>query len=198
MGRFANRYIMIVYPLFAAFAVSLLYYITVWIFKNKKICYTICMILSVSFIILSNILAPHCYRMNYPHSGMSLDDIESNSNFIVMLSSPFLLTCLTDKLGDTQHFYATTYKSALSDNYSADFDLGKSPLYLLLDITTFENNGVSLGGINAPKIEFEAESLYDKDEYINFFKNLNIASNFELVGTDYNMYGRKVEIYRLN
>ena len=42
------------------------------------------------------------------------------------------------------------------------------------------------------------ESIYDKDEYLDFFKNLDITSKFELVGTDYNMYGRKVEIYRLN
>ena len=47
-------------------------------------------------------------------------------------------------------------------------------------------------------VEDMTDSLYDKDEYIDFFKNLDIASNFELVGIDYNMYGRKVEIYRLN
>lgn len=198
MGRFANRYIMIVYPLLAAFSVSLLYYVTKWIFGNRKICYSICMILSVLFIVLSYLLAPHCYRMNYPHFGMAIDDIESDSNCIVMLSLPFLLTCLTDKLGDTQHFYATTYNSALFDDYSADFDLQSKPLYLLLDVTTFENNGVSLGGINTPEIEFESESLYDKDKYLDFFKSLDISSRFELVGTDYNMYGRKVEIYRLN
>lgn len=198
MGRFANRYIMIIYPLFAAFAVALLYYITKWIFRSKKICYAICMVLSVLFIVLSNLLAPHCYRMNYPHAEMTIDAIESDSNCIVMLSSQFLLTCLTDKLSDTEHFYAATYHSALTDDYDADFDLNSKPLYLLLDVTTFENNGVSLGGIQAPQIQFEADSLYDKDEYIDFFKNLDIASNFELVGIDYNMYGRKVEIYRLN
>lgn len=198
MGRFANRYIMIIYPLFAAFAVALLYYITIWIFRSKKICYAICMVLSVLFIVLSNLLAPHCYRMNYPHAEMTIDAIESDSNCIVMLSSQFLLTCLTDKLSDTEHFYAATYHSALTDDYDADFDLNSKPLYLLLDVTTFENNGVSLGGIQAPQIQFEADSLYDKDEYIDFFKNLDIASNFELVGIDYNMYGRKVEIYRLN
>ena len=129
---------------------------------------------------------------------MTIDAIESDSNCIVMLSSQFLLTCLTDKLSDTEHFYAATYHSALTDDYDADFDLNSKPLYLLLDVTTFENNGVSLGGIQAPQIQFEADSLYDKDEYIDFFKNLDIASNFELVGIDYNMYGRKVEIYRLN
>lgn len=198
MGRFANRYIMIIYPLFAAFAVALLYYITKWIFRSKKICYAICMVLSVLFIVLSNLLAPHCYRMNYPHAEMTIDAIESDSNCIVMLSSQFLLTCLTDKLSDTEHFYAATYHSALTDDYDADFDLNSKPLYLLLDVTTFENNDVSLGGIQAPQIQFEADSLYDKDEYIDFFKNLDIASNFELVGIDYNMYGRKVEIYRLN
>lgn len=198
MGRFANRYIMIIYPLFAAFAVALLYYITKWIFRSKKICYAICMVLSVLFIVLSNLLAPHCYRMNYPHAEMTIDAIESDSNCIVMLSSQFLLTCLTDKLSDTEHFYAATYHSALTDDYDADFDLNSKPLYLLLDVTTFENNGVSLGGIQAPQIQFEADSLYDKDEYIDFFKNLDIASNFELVGIDYNMYGRKVEIYSLN
>ena len=198
MGRFANRYIMIIYPLLAAFAVSLLYYITKWIFRIKKICYAICMVLSVLFIVLSNLLAPHCYRMNYPHFGMAISDIESDANCIVMLSYHFLLTCLTDKLSNTEHFYAATYDTALSDDYSADFDLNNKPLYLLLDVTTFENGGLSLGGISMSNIKYDMESIYDKDEYIDFFKNLDIASNFELVGTDYNMYGRIVEIYRLN
>lgn len=198
MGRFANRYIMIIYPLLAVFAVSLLYYVAKWIFKNKKICYALCLILSVLFILLSYLFAPHCYMMAYPYTGMSIDDIDYNSNCIVMLSSHFLLTCLTNKLSNTEHFYATTYNTALSDDYSANFDLNSKPLYLLLDVTTFENGGLTLGGISTPNIKYNMESIYDKDEYLDFFKNLDITSKFELVGTDYNMYGRKVEIYRLN
>ncbi len=93
-----------------------------WIFKNKKICYALCLILSVLFILLSYLFAPHCYMMAYPYTGMSIDDIEYDSNCIVMLSSHFLLTCLTNKLSNTEHFYATTYNTALSDDYSANFD----------------------------------------------------------------------------
>ncbi len=76
--------------------------------------------------------------------------------------------------------------------------LNSKPLYLLLDVTTFENGGLTLGGISTPNIKYNMESIYNKDEYLDFFKNLDITSKFELVGTDYNMYGRKVEIYRLN
>lgn len=198
MGRFANRYIMIIYPLLCAFIVSLFYYIITWLIGGKKARYLICFILSFIFILLSNIMAPHCYRLNYVHTGKSISDIEPNSNCIIMLSTYFLLTCTTNTLDKTDHFFATTYDTALSDNYSADFDLTSKPLYLLLDISTFENKGLSLGGISTPEIGNDLASKYDKKDYLDFFQNLDFVSNFELVGTDTNLYGRTVEIYRLN
>lgn len=200
MGRVANRYIMIVYPLMAAFSVSLLYYVLSWLFKKKLVRYIICYSLVIIFSVLSILLAPHCFRFNFPHAGMAIEDIEDNANCIIMLSSPFLLTCTTNTLGTKSHFYATTYETALSADYNdSSIDFSSAPLYLLLDVSTFETNNVGFGGINIDNIaEIKVDPAYDKDEYLDFFKNLDIATTFEHVGTDLNLFGRKVEIYRLN
>lgn len=198
MGRVANRYIIIIYPLFAAFVISLSFYIMSWIIQNKRVRYSIYISLAFCFIILSNILAPHSYRFNFPHDGLSIEEIESDSNCIIMLSSSFLLTCATYTLGKTDHFFATTYDTALIADYNSSIDFNEKPLYLLLDVSIFENKGLSLGGISLPQIENNMESKYDKDKYLDFFKGLDIATDFTLVGVDYNFFGRKVEIYRLN
>ena len=118
-----------------------------------------------------------------------------------MLSSPFLLTCTTYTLGKTNHFFATTYDTALTADYkNSDINFKDEPVYLLIDTSLFNNNGLSIGGINLPSsnITYDIEAIYDKDTYLSFFKNLDIASNFEKVGTDYNLFGREIEIYRLN
>ena len=201
MGRVSNRYIMIIYPLFAAFVVSLFCYCLNWIFKNKKLKYIMCYGFAVIFATLSILMAPHIFRFNYPHEGVAIEDIEENSNCIIMLSSPFLLTCTTYTLGKTDHFFATTYDTALTFDYkNADINFNDEPLYLLIDTSLFNNNGLSVGGISLPSsnITYDIEAIYDKDTYLSFFKNLDIASNFEKVGTDYNLFGREIEIYRLN
>lgn len=201
MGRVSNRYIMIIYPLFAAFAASLLCYFLNWIFKTLKIKYFICYSFAIIFAVLSILMAPHIFRFNYPHEGLRIEDIEEDSNCIIMLSSPFLLTCTTYTIGKTEHFFATTYNTALTADYnSSDIDFKSKPLYLLIDTSLFNNNGLSIGGIDLPSssINYDMKALYDEDIYLSFFKELDIASDFKKVGTDNNLFGRKIEIYRLN
>ena len=117
----------------------------------------------------------------------------------MVLSAPFLLTCTTYNVGKTDNFIATTYESYKTANYKTDIDLSSAPLYLLLDVTTIETGNFSAGGINITNINFQVEdNAYDREMFLSFFKELDFVTRCELVGEDYNLFGRHVEIYRLN
>lgn len=199
MGRTANRYIMIVYPIAAVFASVILFYILTWIIKKKLVRTITAVFLAAFFAISSIILAEHIYYFNYPKEGVTLDSLGSDSNCIITIGDPWLLTCLTYNVGQTNQFFVTNYSYAKYIDYQIEnIDLNE-PLYLLMDTSVFDSS-LSLGGINLGDVTIQNDysTALDKDEYIEFYKNLNFVTNFELVGTDYSMFGRKIEIYRLN
>lgn len=199
MGRVACRYIFIIYPLMAAFSVAFVAYLLDWIFTKKRVKTIVSVALATIFAVLSILMAPHSFRFNYSHTGIALDELESDSNCIIVLSAPFLLTCTTNNVGKTDNFIATTYESYETANYNTDIDLDSAPLYLLLDVSTIETGNFSAGGIGGANINFEVENNpYDREMFLSFYEGLDFVSKCELVGIDYNLFGRKVEIYRLN
>lgn len=198
MGKYSNRFIFIIYPATALLACIIVHYLLDWFIKKQLPNLIISVLIAIFFANASLYMGEHIYYCDYPHTGIGFEDLESDSNCIIMLSTPFLLTSATNLINHTGSFYATTYDTALKQDYSG-LDNPQAPLYLLLDVSTFEHGDFSAGGLGITGFKFEVEDIeYDKDEYINYFKNLSIATDFKLVGENYNLYGRKVEIYKLN
>lgn len=200
MGLFSRRYIFLLYPLYAALFILLIYYILRVFILNKKVISTIIIIIVLAGIPQTYIFSGDFFAFRHEHTGITFDDIEKDANCIVTLNDIWILTCATNELYDTNSYYAVAMNDYKQDNYSENLDTSK-PLYLILDISKFadsdkvENiNDISVAGDATPE-QFGFRT--DKDEILEYYENLPISTKLELVGTD-SLYDRKVEIYRLN
>lgn len=199
MGIFTNRYAFIAYPMLAILFVAVVTSVAVWI-KDKKAMRIVCCMICMLFCVLSNILSYNNYYQKHQETGISLKDIESDANSIVLLSSEWLLICFTNEIGETAEFFATTYDTAMEAYYRMDSIDATRPLYLIIDESEMDkgeqkkihNKNENLKIENAGKSD-----QYKKDEYLDFYENLDGATKCELVGTDA-IFARPVEIYRLN
>lgn len=201
MGRYANRYIFIAYPLLALFAVTAVYSVMAWIIKKRKVRNVIAVILCFVFSSLSIALAEKIYYFQHEETGVSLTDIEADANCITMLTSDWLLTCMTNEIGHTNQYFLTTYDEAFDVDYKLEEIDESKPLYLLFDTSMMNYSPDHKVMFSFVEITFEEGTeiniKYKKDEYLDFYRNLDGISKVELVGTD-DVFGRVIEIYRLN
>ena len=200
MGIYSRRYVFLVYPLYAALFVILIFYFIKIFISNKKIINTIIMIISLASVSLTYVYSKDFFSIRHEEAGISFDKIEKDANCIILFNEIWVLTCATNELYDTNSYYAAMYINYEQDNYADNLDTDK-PLYLILDISTFvdtENidnlNGITLeGGASAESFGFRT----DKKEILEYYENLPISTKLELVGID-TLYDRVFEIYRLN
>ena len=197
MGVFADRYVFIAYPLLAIFTVCIICSVMTWI-MNIKFANMICAVILAVFCVMSNILSYNPYYLKHEETGVSLDEIESDANSIVLLSDEWLLICMTNEIGHTGQYYATTYGKAKNVDYELE-KLDKSkPLYLIMDKSGMEKTEMLEKSFsNAVFEDKDKFNAYTKQEYIDYYKKLDGVEKCELVGTDA-IFGRLVEIYRLN
>ena len=196
MGIFTNRYAFIAYPMLAILFVAVVTSVAVWI-KDKKAIRIVCCMICMLFCVLSNILSHNNYYQKHQETGVSLKNIESDANSIILLSKEWLLICFTNEIGDTEKYFATSYDSAMNIDYRLDsIDMTK-PLYLIVDTSDMNRGDLYQ---QEGKIQIEDIDIYNRykeDDYIDFYRNLEGVSKCELVGTDV-VFARPVEIYRLN
>lgn len=201
MGRYANRYIFIAYPMLAVFAVTAVYSVMIWIIKKRNVRNIIAVILCFIFSSLSIFLAEKPYYFEHEETGIKLTDIERDANCIVMLTSDWLLTCMTNEIGHTGQYFLTTYDEAFNTDYKLETLDESKPLYLLMDTSMMNYNPDHKVMFSFVEISFEEGTeikiKYKKDEYLDFYKKLNGVTKMELVGTD-EAFGRYIEVYRLN
>lgn len=194
MGRYCTRYIFIIYPVMALFAVITVWYIVGYIIKNYKLKLIVCVLMCLTFIILSNVLASKDYYFRHFEEGTTLTKIEDNANCIIVTSQAWLITCYTCELFNTQNYYVADYESSLTDCYESDKINANDPLYLILDISNMDGNGRIIGDNIMDQRDCKE---YSSEEYLKYFEELDISSKVEYVGTDA-VFGRAVKIYRLN
>lgn len=197
MGRYCTRYIFMIYPIMACFSVITVWYIISYMVKKINIKMVICVILSLIFVILSNVLAPKDYYFKHYEDGKTLTMLESNANCIIVTSQMWLLTCYANELYNTQNYYVADYESALLDSYESENINNNDPLYLILDVSKMDgNDSLSIMG-QVVTNENTDQKQYFSEEYLNYFKDISPSGKADYVGTDA-VFGRIVKIYRLN
>lgn len=198
MGRTCTRYIFMVYPVMAVFAVTAVWYIITYFIKRENLRNIIGVAVSAVFIVLSIALASDAYYFKHQEEGVTLTKIENNANCIIVTNEPWTLTCYTCELYNTQHYYLADYESALKDNYNSDSVNKNDPLYLILDVSMMDGNDRMINLFGTTVFD---DRKYTKDykssDYEEFFSGIDGADKAEYVGCD-SVFGRDVKIYRLN
>ena len=198
MGRTCTRYIFIVYPVMAVFAVVTVWYIITYMVKNEHIRDIICVVMSMVFFGLSIALASDAYYFRHKEEGVTLTGIEDNANCIIVTNETWTLTCYTCELYNTQHYYIADYETALKDDYNSDIINNSDPLYLILDVSLMDGNDRKMSLFGTTVIdERKYTKEYKSSDYEEFFSKIDIADKAEYVGCD-DVFGRVVKIYRLN
>lgn len=198
MGGYSIRYIFIAYPMLAVFITCLIQYPIRWICKKKSVATAITLALSVIIIGVNHFLCTPAFLIKELSYGFTFDDIEENANCIILLSSDWLLTSATSELYDTNKFLAVN--SMKYDREDIDYNNinTDAPIYLLVDLVNIkrENSAVEIFGTTLSS-DAHSVGIIDKDKLKEYFKNLDITTNFEYLGYD-SLYGRPYDIYRLN
>lgn len=199
MGKYSRRYIFFLYPLFAILIVLCIHYVILFFTKNKKL-HNI-LILAVSFICasLTYVYSSDYFSMRHQSVGITFDDIEKDANCILAFNEIWLMTCATNEFYDTNSFYATRYKDYRQNNYSENLDTSK-PLYLILDAETIsdsDNVNKEIAEINFEDFPYGIYDFDQKNNILEYYKNLPISTKLEFVGIDV-LFNRTFEIYKLN
>ena len=193
MGEYSRRYAFLSYPLFAC-VVLILVKSVILPFENKiKNLNFAVLIVVVLLILLSHIFSDKAFYFKEKREGSSFDDIEKNAECIVVLDSAWLFTCATNELYDTDKFYLAERSDYEQDNYDT-LEKSKNPVYLLLDVSN-EYTGDE-DDEDAKRVAKINGSMTDKQDILNYYKNLSISSGCVFEGCDY-LFGRKIEIYKL-
>mgnify|MGYP006939717880 CR=1 FL=1 len=197
MGRYCTRYIFMIYPIMACFSIIIVWYIISYIVRKINIKMVLCVILSLIFVILSNILAPKDYYFKHYEDGKTLTMLENNANCIIVTSQMWLFTCYANELYNTQNYYVSDYESTLLDTYESEYINNNDPLYLILDVSKMDGND-SLSFMGQVVInENLNQKQYFSEDYLDYFKDISPLRKVDYVGTDA-VFGRMVKIYRLN
>ncbi|MBQ9610736.1 MAG: hypothetical protein IJV15_15000 [Lachnospiraceae bacterium] len=205
MGEHSRRYIFIIYPLYCCFILTFFYFPVKWIFKNKKtrnIVITVLLCITITVVYVSRTKA---FFFAYSTEGMSLEEIEDDANTVLLLNSPFLLTCVTDKLMDTAHFYETNiFEFKKNDNYF-EIDTKNAPLYLALDSSAIVSEeeyemAVNEGKVYVEGVERQLEGEINVDAFVTLNQVLDYYETLfeceaEYKGLD-NVFGRQIIIYK--
>ena len=188
MGIYSKRYIFMIYPIFVLMVAMLINLISQSL-RDKKIIVNLGIALFLAA--LSLVLADNAFFMPFERKGTRFGDIEKNADCIIVVEDKWLLTLFTGELYDTHSFYALERKEYIQDNYDELESVG-GPLYLFLDVSK-ECLSKDESDILMAKA---SGGMINKDEILDYYKNLPISSKCELVGQEY-IHDRRVEIYRL-
>ena len=150
------------------------------------------------FAVMSMAMSPKDYYFIHYEDGKTLTQLEENANCIIVTHEPWLMTCLTCELFNTNNYFLANYDTALTDEYKSDKINSGDPLYLILDETHMDGNDRKLQILGAAVEDTRQYTKeYKSSDYIEHFKNVDIATKMEYAGTDA-IFGRELKIYRLN
>ena len=188
MGIYSKRYIFMIYPLFVLMIAVLINVISQSMKKSRNM---VNVGIAVFCAALSLILADNAFFMTFERKGVRFEDIEDNADCIIIVEDKWLLTLFTGELYNTHSFYALERKDYKRDNYD-ELESDGGPVYLFFDVSK-ECLSKDESDILMAKA---SGGMLNKNEILEYYKNLPISTGCELVGQEY-IHDRKVEIYRL-
>ncbi len=189
MQWYIDRYLFIVYPAFVIFVICTVYYIVKLLSNRVAFCGVAVFIMSLIFVIWSNIVSNHVYYFDYPSEGFTFDNIEKDADVILLLSARWQLNSFTIELWDTDKYYATDFRRFMDDEYSLEKTSGK-PVYLLIDQNYVLRNDEELP-------EWKEDSIMKHEyEILDFYKGLDGVENITYLGMD-GIFGKEIKIYKV-
>ena len=196
----ANRYLFVGYPLAVVFSVVLAYYIFRFLF-NKKISLIILIVLSCSLSFLSHCESQsHAFLFEHYTEGITFDEIEDDSNNVLILSSPWTIVFFAPKFYNTNSFFATDMETYRNNYYFEEID-NKQPYYVILDLTYIlkrELDANDPDDQNIFDIDKDSADLFTLESKVTeFFEAESNVDYLEHIGTDEIMH-RTYHIYKVH
>ena len=197
MNKYANRYMFPVYPLAAILVVCSVYYLVKFFWNKKLINYFIiaCCLLFAIWSRLS--FGSNDYFFIEEQEGMSLAEIEEDSNCVLVLDSVMFISVFSPILYDIDSYYLTDFASYKKFDSYDNIDKTK-PTYLIFndmyvlpddsDVKESEEFKTIYGSI-------EDYFVYEK-EIFNTFETQDV-SEIEYKGMEAIM-GRRYKIYKIS
>lgn len=213
LGDMGNRYVFVCYP--AAMLIMVLFFRRIFSLIIRKRNYIVnillCVVLAVCTIFSNRITCP--YFMRTPNT-IKLEDISSNSNFIIISSSKWLLVQYAAKLyGCNEVFLTSDYDF---DNQLSKIDNHKlsGDTYILIDKTriTGDNAEETRLKLDVKKLspiyvssQFNARQQASSDDVNPMFdlnlvlqkcKSFSFVNELEYIGCD-GLNGFKIDVYKV-
>lgn len=197
----ANRYLFVAYPLAAVFGVVTAYYIIKLISNKKKIATILIIILSCSLSFWSHLVPQsHAFLFEHETEGVTVDDLENNSNCVLLLDSSWTIVLFAPKLYDTNSFMATTIETYKDNKYFENVNK-EEPYYLILSETYILSRELDESDPDDHDTIMIMGDTYDlytlESNVISFFEDEDNVDYLELVGTD-DIMKRKFNIYKVH
>lgn len=197
MGSYANRYIFIVYPLAAAWMAGLLYFIIYLITMRPKTATILTMVICAVLALTSHLVKDtEAYFFKHEESGVTLQDLETDSRNIIVVNSDWLTVCFAPELYNTGMYYATNFSDFKNEEVLKDAD-PSHPYYLIVDQKYILKDGKTYEDVKSTLFyDANKDVIYTEDDFLAFYKGLDEVEDVQYVGLD-GFFGRTCKIYRI-
>lgn len=195
MGGYGVRYLFIVYPI-SVIAISTVIYFAFEVLISKKVLLNGINMFFICFIIYFNVMNnSYTFYMEHEESGITLKDIDSNANTIILLAEHWMISSLAPEMGNQNgNFFVTEIKDVEKNDYRYSND---NPLYIIVDTSYIDDSKEDYG--NAGEDSFSDILLFEvpsAEELIDYYKKNMELESVEQVGYD-EVFSRTFAIYKV-
>lgn len=186
MGEYSRRYNFIIYALFGGFILTFFYYPVKWIFNNVKVRNVIISIMLIIIIGVGYISRTDVFYFEFDKmEGKTIEKECKSANAVLLMRSPALLTCASNKLMYVKKFYMvipSDYDEV--DNYN-EVDIKDEPLYVIIDEDCLYDETSQIKGGLIP------------EDVLSYYIDVFGRNSFEYKGKDC-FFNNYFVIYKLN
>lgn len=196
MGVYGVRYLFVVFPIFAIFLSTFLFYIFKSLVHNKQgvyWAYTLVMLLVICFSLRNN---SYTFYMLHDESGVTLNDIDNKANVIVLLSEQWMSATIAPEMGNREGY---VFISSIKDIEGKDYRINNNePVYIIVDTSYVDDVRAEINEerneVGDSKTNTNKYRVLTQDEVISYFSDYFNTSDIIQVGRDV-VFGRALEIY---
>lgn len=195
MQEYSNRYIFIIYGITCALVMMIIFYILKLLKFKDKVRNISLIAISAVFVISCHLHSNYDYLFRYDQQGISLSNLEDDSNVIVMLDENWKICCYAPLLMNTNSYYATNYSQYKSFVFP-EGEFLENPCYISLVNDDILDPQYSLSEAWSDEDGDASKYYIPVEDVIDFYKSFDCVSDIQLVGTD-SIQTLPINIYRV-
>lgn len=209
MSYHEDRYMTYLYPFAVVFGMGLLYQIGIILFKKKKVCRRIMVVVTIALVVLNcyNRVVHRNYYFEENVEGEPLMECLKGTSVIFVTQDAWYLNAAAPYLMNSDEFFMVRYEdfTQYTEEFQKKIKEGR-PVVAIFDMSVnemgekdLEDLGISINyrGENGEKSELELQLERQYQYLLSYFDSLESDTSMQLISKQI-IFARNMETYRIN